>query len=51
MADAAYGFECAVDIGSAEGVRIRQDRWNSMFSDGFHQNPSLWGSFILSTLP
>ncbi len=51
MADAAYGFECAVDIGSAEGVRIRQDRWNSMFSDGFHQNPSLWGSFILPTHP
>lgn len=51
MADAAYGFECAVDVGNAEGNRIRQDRWNSMFSDGFHQNPSLWGSFILSTLP
>lgn len=40
------GFEIAVDRGDDTNKRTEQIRWNSSGSEGFHQNPSLWGTVI-----
>lgn len=39
-----YGLEIAVDNADATGVRKTQTRWNNNYTEGFHQNPSMWGS-------
>ncbi|MFA7273078.1 MAG: sugar-binding protein [Crocinitomicaceae bacterium] len=40
------GFEIAIDLGDESNKRMEQLRWNSSGSEGFHQNPSLWGTVI-----
>jgi hypothetical protein len=37
-----YGLEIAIDLGDESG-RETQLRWNNPDTDGFHENPSLWG--------
>jgi hypothetical protein len=37
-----YGFEIALDQGNKEARKV-QYRWNSPDTEGFHQNPLLWG--------
>jgi hypothetical protein len=44
--DVEYDFEIALDMSDASGKRGVQYRWNSNEKEGFHQNPSLWGSII-----
>jgi hypothetical protein len=44
-----YSFEVAIDRGDQSGARQVQDRWNSRFQEGFHTNPSLWGTASLTT--
>jgi hypothetical protein len=41
-----YDFELALDMSDASGKRGAQYRWNSNDKEGFHQNPSLWGTII-----
>lgn len=41
-----YDFELALDMSDANGKRDVQYRWNSNDKEGFHQNPSLWGTII-----
>ena len=41
-----YGLEIAVDDGGENGARKIQSRWNSVGTEGFHNNPSLWGQVI-----
>ena len=43
-----YGFEAAIDIGDASGKRMSQARWSSAHTEGFHKNPSLWGTLIIN---
>ncbi|MBK6483943.1 MAG: hypothetical protein IPG01_12630 [Chitinophagaceae bacterium] len=38
-----YGIEVAVDLGSADGAREYQYRWNTPGREGFNMDPSLWG--------
>ncbi len=40
----SYAFEIAVDQGDATGIRNAQYRWNSVYREGFHTNPTLWGA-------
>jgi hypothetical protein len=40
------GFEIAVDQGDESNKRTDQMRWNSSGNEGFHQNPSLWGTVL-----
>lgn len=39
-----YAFEIAIDQGDETGIRNAQYRWNSIFREGFHTNPTLWGA-------
>lgn len=41
----SYDGEVAVDIADANSVRTLQSRWNSSDKEGFHQDPSRWGTF------
>ncbi len=43
--DIIYGFEFAIDLGTLDG-RNMQLRWNNPDSDGFYNNPSLWGEIM-----
>lgn len=49
--DLPYDFEAALDMSNASGVRGVQQRWNSSDQEGFHQNPSLWGTIIQRSIP
>jgi len=44
--DQPYDFEIAIDMSGPSGKRGVQYRWNSIEKEGFHQNPSLWGTII-----
>lgn len=44
-----YGFELALDNGDNSGKRIKQFRWASAFTEGFHINPALWGILNVQT--
>ncbi len=44
---ASIGFEIAIDKGDDTLNRNAQVRWNSSSSEGFHTNPSLWGTLFL----
>jgi hypothetical protein len=46
LPEASYGFEIAVDLSGADGKRSRQERWNSIYAEGFHLSPSKWGTLI-----
>lgn len=37
-----FDFEVAIDCGE-QNLRLKQERWNSEDTEGFHQSPSLWG--------
>lgn len=39
-------FEIAFDQSDNGDLRLSQQKWNSEGSDGFHTNPSLWGTLI-----
>lgn len=39
-----YAFEIAIDQGDETGIRNAQYRWNSVYREGFHTNPTLWGA-------
>jgi len=38
-----YGIEVGIDNGDKSGNRISQTRWNNNYTEGFHENPSMWG--------
>ncbi len=42
-----FGFEIAIDKGDNSGIRTEQIRWNSSGTEGFHVNPSLWGTLLI----
>jgi len=47
-ANQSYGLEVAVDAGDNSNKRNEQVRWNSENREGFHKNPSLWGTLIIN---
>jgi hypothetical protein len=47
--NAVYGVEFAIDLANEKGNRTKQERWNSAGTEGFNNNPKLWGELVFRT--
>jgi Carbohydrate family 9 binding domain-like len=45
-AEQTISFEIAIDKGDKTNSRTEQIRWNSSGAEGFHTNPSMWGTLV-----